>query len=106
MTAMILTGAVALIFAVAGIVNIWGAPSVRDGFERAGYPAGFHRVCGALELVGAALLLSTVTRPFGLALLGVIMVAAIATLLRLREPVAHLAPALAISALLVLAAAI
>jgi len=45
-------------------------------------------------------------RPFGFALLGVIMVAAIATLLRLREPFTHLAPALAISALLAITAAV
>jgi uncharacterized membrane protein YphA (DoxX/SURF4 family) len=106
MLAAILTGAVALIFVVAGIVNIRGSESVRDGFTRAGYPEGFNIVCGGLEVVGAALMLWPVMRPFGFALLGVIMVAAIATLLRLREPFTHLAPALAISALLAVTAAV
>jgi DoxX-like family len=100
----ILTAALAVIFLVAGAINISGRGTVRADFARWRFPDGFHLVCGGLELVGAALLLSPLTRLWGLALLGVIMAGAIIALLRHREPISHLAPAVAIAALLALAA--
>jgi DoxX-like family len=100
----ILTAALAVIFLVAGAINISGRGTVRADFARWRFPGGFHLVCGGLELVGAALLLSPSTRFCGLALLGVIMAGAIFSLLRHREPISHLAPAFAIAALLALAA--
>ena len=100
----ILTAAVAVIFVVAGIINILGRGTVKADFARWGFPVGFNIVCGGLELVGAALLLPPSTRSWGLALLGMIMVGAIFSLLRHREPISHLAPALGISTLLALVA--
>ncbi|MBN3787937.1 DoxX family protein [Burkholderia sp. Ac-20353] len=97
----ILATVVAVLFAVAGVVNLAGRGSVKRDFARWGYPAWFHLLCGALELLSAALLLGQQTRVLGLALAGAIMVAALFTLLRNREPVGHLAPALVFSALVV-----
>ena len=100
----ILVAALAVVFLVAGTINISGRGTVKADFARWGFPAGFHLVCGGLELVGAALLLLPSTRFWGLVLLGAIMVGAIFSLLRYREPVSHLAPAFGIAALLALAA--
>jgi uncharacterized membrane protein YphA (DoxX/SURF4 family) len=92
-----------VVFLVAGAINLGGRGTVKADFARWGFPAGFNLVCGALELVGAVLLLSSSTRLWGLALLAAIMAGAIFVLLRNREPLSHLAPALAIAAVLVLA---
>ena len=100
----VLMAALAVVFIVAGAINISGRGTVKADFARWGFPDGFNLVCGGLELVGAALLLSASTRFWGLALLGVIMAGAIVALLRHREPVSHLAPAFAIAGLLALAA--
>lgn len=100
----ILMAALTVVFLVAGTINISGRGTVKADFARWGFPAGFNLVCGGLELVGAALLLSPLTRFCGLALLGAIMAGAIFSLLRYREPVSHLAPALFIAVLLALAA--
>jgi hypothetical protein len=95
----ILAMVVAVLFAVAGVVNLAGRDAVKRDFARWGYPAWFHRVCGALELLSAALLSLQQTRVLGLALCGAIMIAVLFTLLRNREPFGHLAPALVFSAL-------
>jgi hypothetical protein len=92
-----------VVFLVAGAINLAGRRTVKADFARWGFPAGFHLVCGGLELVGAALLLPSLTRLWGLALLAAVMAGAIFVLLRNREPLSHLAPALAIAAVLVLA---
>ena len=98
----ILTAALAVIFVVAGIINIMGRGTVKPDFARWGFPDGFNIVCGGLELVGSALLVLPSTRIWGLALLGMIMTGAIFSLLRYREPISHLAPAVGIAALLAL----
>ena len=100
LTPTILTAALAVIFVVAGIINIIGRGTVKTDFARWGFPDGFNIVCGGLELVGAALLLPPSTKFWGLALLGMIMAGAIFSLLRYREPISHLAPALGIATLL------
>ena len=46
----------------AGLVNFVGPGSVRDSFARWGYPAGFHRVTGGLEVTAELLLLIQVLR--------------------------------------------
>ena len=102
LTPTILAAALAVIFVVAGIINIIGRGTVKTDFARWGFPDGFNIVCGGLELVGAALLLPPSTRFWGLALLGMIMTGAILSLLRYREPISHLAPALGIATLLAL----
>jgi uncharacterized membrane protein YphA (DoxX/SURF4 family) len=73
LTPTILTAALAVIFVVAGIINIIGRGTVKTDFARWGFPDGFNIVCGGLELVGTALLLLPSTRFWGLALLSMIM---------------------------------
>ncbi|MBB6243345.1 DoxX family protein [Rhodanobacter sp. MP1X3] len=97
----ILAMIVAALFAVAGVVNLTRPGAVKRDFARWGYPAWFQWLCGALELLSAALLLGQQTRVFGLTLTGAIMLGAFFTLLRNREPFGHLAPALVFSALIV-----
>jgi hypothetical protein len=92
-----------VVFLIAGAINLAGRGTVKADFARWRFPAGFNLLCGGLELVGAVLLLSSSTRPWGLALLGAIMAGAIFVLRRHREPLSHLAPALVIAAVLVLA---
>ena len=98
--AMVLTA----LFAVAGVINLAGLGPVKRDFARWGYPTWLRLLCGALELSSAALLPGQRTRLVGLALAGVVMMGALFTLLRNREPFRHLAPALMFSALVVLAA--
>lgn len=97
----ILAVIVAALFAVAGVVNLARRGAPKRDFARWGYPAWFQLLCGALELLSAALLLEQQTRVLGLTLAGAIMIGALVTLLRNREPFAHLAPALIFSALIV-----
>ncbi|WP_233859765.1 DoxX family protein [Paraburkholderia sp. HD33-4] len=97
---------VAVLFAVAGVVNIARPGPVKRDFARWGYPAWFQLFCGALELLSAALLLGQQTRVLGLTLAGAIMFGALFTLVRNREPFRHLAPALVFSALIVVTLAV
>jgi uncharacterized membrane protein YphA (DoxX/SURF4 family) len=69
----------------AGTVNFAGPRSVRDSFLRWGYPAGFHRVTGALEVMAGLLLLVPATWWVGATGSVVILVAAAITLIRCRE---------------------
>ena len=102
----ILAPTVAVLFAIAGVVNLAGLGTVKDDFARWGYPAWFRLFCGTLELLSAALLSRQQTRVLGLALACAIMTGALFTLLRNREPFRHLAPALIFSALVVITVAV
>lgn len=102
----ILVTILAILFAVAGVVNLARPGAVKRDFARWGYPAWFQLLCGALELVSAALLFGQQTRVLGLTLAGAIMIGAIFTLVRNREPFQHLAPALIFSALIVVTVAV
>ncbi|SAL52029.1 hypothetical protein AWB64_05582 [Caballeronia sordidicola] len=97
---------VAVLFAIAGVVNLAGPSAVKRDFARWGYPARFRLLCGALELLSAALLFGQQTRVLGLTLASAIMIGALFTLLRNREPFPHLAPALIFSALIVVTVAV
>jgi uncharacterized membrane protein YphA (DoxX/SURF4 family) len=102
----ILAMIVAVLFAVAGVVNLAGRGAVKRDFARWGYPAWFHLLCGALELLCAALLFGQQTRVLGLMLAGAILIAVLFTLVRNRESLGHLAPALVFSALVVVTVAL
>ncbi len=95
-----------LLFAVAGVINLAGLGPVKRDFARWGYPTWVRLLCGTLEISSAGFLLGQQTRLLGLALAGVVMIGALFTLLRNREPFRHLAPALIFSALVVLCAAL
>jgi uncharacterized membrane protein YphA (DoxX/SURF4 family) len=79
----VLVAVLTAVFLVAGTINLSGRGAVKADFARWGFPAGFNLVCGGLELVGAALLISPLTRLWGLALLGAIMAGALFSLLRI-----------------------
>jgi hypothetical protein len=96
----ILAMIVAVLFAIAGMVNLARPAAVKRDFARWGYPAWFQLLCGTLELLSAALLLGPETRVFGLTRAGLIMIGALFTLLRNREPFGHLAPALIFASLI------
>jgi len=102
----ILAAVVAVLFTIAGLVNLAGRGAAKRDFARWGYPAWFQSLCGALELLSAALLLGQPTRVSGLTLAGAIMIGALFTLLRNREPFRHLAPALIFSALIAVTVAV
>lgn len=102
----ILAMIVTALFAIAGVVNLARLGAAKRDFARWGYPAWFQLLCGALELLSAALLLGQQTRGLGLALAGAILIGALFTLLRNREPFGHLAPALIFSTLVVVTAVV
>jgi hypothetical protein len=102
----ILAKRVAVVFAVGGVVNLAGRGAVKRDFAPGGYPAWLRLLCGALELLCAALLFGQPTRVLGLALAAAIMVGALFTLLRNRESFGHLAPALVFAALVVVTVAL
>lgn len=102
----ILATILAVLFVAAGVVNLARPGAVKRDFARWGYPAWFQLLCGALELSSAALLFGQHTTVLGLSLAGAIMLGAIATLVRNREPFRHLAPALIFSALIVVTVAL
>jgi uncharacterized membrane protein YphA (DoxX/SURF4 family) len=89
----------------AGGVNFAGPASVRKSFKHWGYPAGFHRVTGGLEVAAGLLLLIPVTSRVGAIGTAIILLAAVATLIRYRDW-GHLPPALILTAAAAAAAAI
>ncbi|HTW34387.1 MAG TPA: DoxX family protein [Rhizomicrobium sp.] len=68
-----------------GGVNFAGPPLARKNFALWGYPAGFHRVAGGLEVVTGLLLMLPITSRFGAIGSTMIMLAAVATLIRSRD---------------------
>ena len=77
--------ALGIVMIGAGLVNFVGPRSVRDSFVRWGYPAGFHRVIGGLEVITGLLLLIPATSRAGAIGSVVILVAAVITLIRHRD---------------------
>jgi membrane protein HdeD len=69
----------------AGAVNFVAPQAVRDSFARWGYPAGFHRVTGGLEVISGLLLLIPATSSAGAIGSAAILLAAAMTLIRHRD---------------------
>ncbi len=69
----------------AGLANFAGPAAVRASFARWGYPAGFHRVTGGLEMAAGLLLLIPATSRFGAVGSAAILLAAVVTLVRHRD---------------------
>ena len=99
----LLSWLLAVVFFGAGIVNAAGSAAIKDGFVRWGYPAWWCRVTGGLEMVTALLIAVPATRLVGVILGTLIVVVAVATVVRHRD-LSHLAPLGVFAALLILVA--
>lgn len=77
--------ALGLVMLGAGVANVIGPSSIRESFARWGYPPGFHRLTGGLELTAGVLLLIPATARLGAILSLVILLAAVMTLIRYRD---------------------
>jgi membrane protein HdeD len=89
----------------AGAANFIGPKSIRESFARWGYPPGFHRVTGGLEVAAGLLLLIPATSRAGAIGSVVILLAAMMTLIRYRDWT-HLPGAVVLTAVAVAAATI
>ncbi len=77
--------ALGIVMIGAGLVNGVGPGPVRASFDRWGYPRGFHRVAGGLEVAAGALILVPATVRVGAVAAVVILLAAVVTLVRHRD---------------------
>lgn len=86
-----------------GGANFAGPSLARENFAQWGYPAGFHRVAGALGVAVGLLLVIPVTSRVGAIGSAIFMLVAIATLIRSRDwghlPVAAVLMAASVSAI-------
>ena len=90
-------------FLGAGLFNAVGTSGTKSDFVRWGYPAWWCRVTGGLEMVTALLIAVPATRLVGVILGTLIVVVAVATVVRHRD-LSHLAPLGVFAALLILVA--
>lgn len=74
-----LKGLLAVAFLSAGGAKIYGVPMMVENFEHIGFGQWFRYLTGALEVVGAIVILMPSLAAFGGVLLSCIMVGAIAT---------------------------
>jgi hypothetical protein len=98
----VLSFALAAFFVVGSISNLVAPASIYEEYLKWGYPGWFHFVTGSLELTAAVLILRAPSRPWGLALGGMVMLAALATVLMHGDYV-HAVPPLVVATLLLVA---
>jgi len=91
----------ALAFTAAAAANAFDLGGTAKNFRDWGYPRAWRFITALLELAGAAMIVVPQTRPAGVALLGAVILGAVATLVRFRAGWSHLAPALGFGLLLI-----
>lgn len=74
--------ALALLFALAGVLQLTGPIRLRSAYAAWGYPRHLGWITGSLELTAAALLVMPATRPVGIALAALVNFTAVVLLLK------------------------
>jgi uncharacterized membrane protein YphA (DoxX/SURF4 family) len=75
-----------------GFAKVVGKPDKVELFNRLGYPIWFMKLIGFSELAAAVCLLFPPTRPFSIGLSAIILVGAIVSHIRAKEPKEAMAP--------------
>lgn len=98
-TAWVVSGLLAAAFFMAGGAKLAGAAPLVENFERFGLPLWFLYVTGAIEVVGAALLLVPRLAPFAALVLGGTMVGGIGAHVSAGDPLSQSVPAVVLGLL-------
>lgn len=80
---------IAAAFTAASLGKLTSSPGVLDRFATYGFPSGFHFIIGAMELVGAILILVPRTMRYAILMLSVIVIGAAITHL-IHDPLIQL----------------